>query len=243
MVIQFRATATTAATATAQALLGPGPMAAPGGVREAERARRGKTPTSPGPRDRRRRSDAPSGSSRLAMKKAKVATTMPGTAPTASDWTMRAAAQPLLLVLHHAPFDPHQEAGGDHDAAGEPEHEVQPAQRPVPELDPVQAFQELLGGLGRPVLTGPRQHGAAGAVEVDGSSSRGSPGRRRRAGPRRSWRRRPGGAPAPGRPGRLPTAAGPPPPWRRARPACPGLPAGGRWKVCSDSALSAWRSP
>ena len=43
------------------------------------------------------------------------------------------------------------------------------------ELDHVQAFEKFLGGLGWLVLARPRQHGAAGAVEVDDPRIAGDP--------------------------------------------------------------------
>src|SRR3546814_7653112 len=59
---------------------------------------------------------------------------------------------------------PEQQAGGDHYPAGQPAQKIQPAQRPVFELNEMQAAEESLDGGHRP---GPviEQEGSAAAVE------------------------------------------------------------------------------
>ncbi len=94
--------------------------------------------------DRRQPAHAASlGSRRLAARYASVATTMPDTLPMQSS---AAHGGPAVVA---GPVDrprrqPEHQPRGDHHAAAQPQHEVQPAQRPVTELDEMQAGQHAL---------------------------------------------------------------------------------------------------
>src|SRR3546814_5081602 len=74
------------------------------------------------------------------------------------------AGMPVPLMSGAAGAGPEQQAGGDHYPAGQPAQKIQPAQRPVFELNEMQAAEESLDGGHRP---GPviEQEGSTAAVK------------------------------------------------------------------------------